>query len=64
MLGRALDIATGWYGRGAKTRLANQYLNPETTSITTKGGIKGLLGGAGSGGTRQLLIDLLNNGAE
>lgn len=64
MLGRALDIATGWYGRGAKTRLANQYLNPETTSITTKGGLKGLLGGAGSGGTRQLLIDLLNNGAE
>lgn len=64
MLGRALDVATGWYGRGAKTRLANQYLNPETTSITTKGGLKGLLGGAGSGGTRQLLIDLLNNGAE
>lgn len=64
MLGRALDIATGWYGREAKTRLANQYLNPETTSITTKGGLKGLLGGAGSGGTRQLLIDLLNNGAE
>lgn len=61
MLGRALDIASGLYGRRANTRLAKQYLNPETTAITERGGLKGLFKGAGSGGARQLMIDLLNN---
>lgn len=62
MLGRALDIATGWYGRGAKTNLANQYLNPETQFITRRGGLLGMLKGSTAADTRQLMIDLLNGG--
>ena len=62
MLGRALDIATGWYGRGAKTNLANQYLNPETQFISRRGGLLGALKGSTAADTRQLMIDLLNGG--
>lgn len=62
MLGRALDIATGWYGRGAKTNLANQYLNPKTQFITRRGGGLGMLKGSTAADTRQLMIDLLNGG--
>lgn len=62
MIGRALDIATGWYGRNARKNLANAYLNPNINEIRQSGGLLGALKGMSAADTRQLMIDLLNGG--
>lgn len=59
MLGRLSDIIGGAINRGRNIDIAKQYLNSD--ELVTRGGLKGFLKGSGTTGTRQLLIDLLNN---
>lgn len=59
MLGRLSDIIGGAINRGRNIDIAKQYLNSD--ELVTRGGLKGFLKGSGTAGTRQLLIDLLNN---
>ena len=59
MLGRLSDIIGGAINRGRNIDVAKQYLNSD--ELVTRGGLKGFLKGSGTTGTRQLLIDLLNN---
>lgn len=59
MLGRLSDMIGGAINRGRNIDIAKQYLNSD--ELVTRGGLKGFLKGSGTAGTRQLLIDLLNN---
>jgi hypothetical protein len=59
MLGRLSDMIGGAINRGRNIDIAKQYLNSD--ELVTRGGLKGFLKGSGTTGTRQLLIDLLNN---
>ena len=61
-VGRAIDIAEGVLKTRSRSSLANQYLNQNTTEITTRGGLKGFLSGGSSAAARQALIDVLNGG--
>lgn len=55
VLGNILSAIT----RRGDIRRANQYLNPETTQIVTREGLKGVAKKGGSATLRQLLIDRL-----
>lgn len=61
-LGRLSDIANNMLARRGNVRLARQYLDPNTTQITTMGGLKEALKGIGTASTRQTIFDLLSNG--
>ena len=60
--GRAMDIAEGILKTRSRSNLAKQYLDPNTTQITTIGGLKEALKGIGTASTRQTIFDLLSNG--
>lgn len=62
IIGSILDRALSAITRRGDIRRANQYLNPETTQIVTREGLKGAAKKGGSAVARQLLIDRLNAG--
>ena len=54
-IGNAIDKLRGGIYGGINEREALKYLNPETTSITTRGGLKGAGKEMTNSGLRQIL---------
>lgn len=59
IIGSILDRALSAINRRGDIRKASQYLNPETTQIVTREGVKGAVKKGSSAALRQLLIDRL-----
>lgn len=60
IIGSILDRALSVINRRGDIRKANQYLNPETTQIVTREGLKGAAKKGSAAIARQILIDRLN----
>ena len=63
MIGRGLDVLGGKLNRRANTDIARQYLG-NSDAVVGRGGLLRGLGAAGSSGTRQLMINAMNNYGE
>ena len=60
IIGSILDRALSAINRRGDIRKASQYLNPETTQIVTREGLKGAAKKGSAAIARQILIDRLN----